>query len=101
MKAKTQTYVGFEEDGHGLTQLGRIVLDARIFGLIDEREACAGWELARMQTLMQQVDALWDRYGHLPSRLPDDLRARHAQIYEQAMARARQRGWNPELDEEE
>lgn len=94
-------YVGLDNDAHGLTQLGRIVLDARVFGLIGDAETCAGWDLQRMQVLANQVEERWDAVGNLPSRLPDELRARHAEIYAHAMQRARQRGWNPELGEDE
>lgn len=96
-----KTYVGYHQDSHGITQLGRIVLDARVFRLIGDDEDCAGWDLQRMQLLANQVEACWDQYGNLPSRLPEDLRARHAEIYGQALARARALGWNPELDADE
>lgn len=94
-------YPGLENDSHGITQLGRIVLDARVFGLIAEEENCAGWDLQRMQLLTNRVEGQWDEYGSLPSRLPDDLRARHAEIYARATERARARGWDPELREDE
>jgi len=98
---KPPVYAGLDRDSHGMTQLGRIVLDARVFGLIADDEDCAGWDLGRMQLLANQVEARWDDYGNLPSRLPDDLRARHAEIYARAMENARQRGWDPELQEDE
>lgn len=98
---KPATYVGLDNDSHGITQLGRIVLDARVFGLIADHEGCAGWDLGRMQLLANQVEARWDEYGNLPSRLPEDLQARHTEIYARAMENARQRGWNPELEEDE
>lgn len=101
MMKSPPVYPGLENDSHGITQLGRIVLDARVFGLIADEENCAGWDLQRMQLLANQVEARWDDYGNLPSRLPDELRARHAEIYALAMARARSRGWNPELNEDE
>jgi hypothetical protein len=96
-----KVYVGLNNDKHGLTQLGRIVLDARLFGFIPETEDCAGWDLARMQILMERIQDEWDKYGNLPSRLPDDLRQRHTEIYAEAMKQARSKGWNPELDDEE
>lgn len=101
MKEKNLTYCGLAQDGHGLTQLGRIVLDARVFGLIADTEDCVGWDLPRMQMLMQQVEERWDACGNLPSRLPADLRERHTTIYAAATARARQQGWDPELDDNE
>ncbi len=101
MMKSPPVYPGLDNDTHGITQLGRIVLDARVFGLIADAENCAGWDLQRMQLLANQVEARWDDYGNLPSRLPDDLRARHGEIYARATERARARGWDPELSEDE
>lgn len=97
----SNTYVGFHHDTHGITQLGRIVLDGWLFGLIPETEDCTGWELGRMQQLMDQTSAEWDKYANLPSRLPPDLKQRHAEIYEKAIANARTKGWDPELGEDD
>lgn len=94
-------YCGYHRDKHGMTQLGRIVLDGWLFGFIPETEDCAGWELARMQMLMEKVQGEWDKYGNLPSRLPAELRQRHAHLYDKAMRIARDKGWDPELDDED
>lgn len=94
-------YGGFNQDTHGITMLGRIVLDAWLFELIPKSEDCAGWDLQRMQQLMQQVNEHWDVNGGLPSRLPPELRERHTELYAWATARARERGWDPELEDEE
>lgn len=98
---KDNLYVGFNNDKHGMTQLGRIVLDGWLFGFIPEAEDCTGWEFGRMQMLMDRVQEEWDKYGNLPSRLPDDLRQRHVALYEKAMALARTKGWNPELGDDD
>lgn len=98
---KDNIYRGFSNDKHGMTQLGRIVLDGWLFGFIPETEDCAGWEMGRMQMLMDKVQDEWDKYGNLPSRLPDDLRQRHVALYEQAMTLAKAKGWNPELGEDD
>jgi hypothetical protein len=95
------TYVGFNHDKHGMTQLGRIVLDGWLFGFIPETEDCAGWDTGRMQILMEKVEKEWDKYANLPSRLPPELRERHAALYERAMEAARAKGWDPELGEDE
>jgi hypothetical protein len=92
-----QTYCGFYNDHHGITQLGRIVLDGWVFGLIPESEDCSGWELGRMQILMDKINQEWDKYDNLPSRLPPELRQRHADIYAKALSLAKDKGWNPEL----
>lgn len=96
-----EEYVGFRNDKHGMTQLGRIVLDGWLFGLIPETEDCTGWDLGRMQILMEKVEIEWDKYGNLPSRLPPELKQRHTEIYARATARARDKGWNPELGEDD
>jgi hypothetical protein len=101
MSRETPTYSGFNQDTHGITMLGRLVLDAWLFGLVPREDDCAGWDLQRMQGLTSQVEAKWDEYGNLPSRLPDDLRQRHAELYAWATECARTRGWDPELDEDE
>lgn len=96
-----KVYVGFRQDKHGITQLGRIVLDAWLFGLIPDSEDCAGWELGRMQALMERVQDEWDKHGNLPSRLPDALRERHAGLYGEAVDSARAKGWDPELGDDD
>ncbi len=100
MNPKT-TYVGFHRDRHGITQIGRIVLDAWLFGLIPREEDCAGWTLQRLQQLMERVHQEWDKYGNLPSLLPPELKARHAELYDWATRRARELGWDPAPEEEE
>ena len=97
-----QTYVGIDKDEKGgLTHLGRMVRDAWVFGILPESETCAGWDHARMQSLYEQVYAAWEPYAHLPSRLPEDLRERHTRLYAQAIATARDEGWDAELGEDE
>lgn len=97
----TNKYVGFDQDRHGITQLGRVVLDARVFGVIPETEDCAGWSVGQMQVLMGKVEQFWDQYGNLPSALPPELAERHNRVYAQAIARAKTRGWDAELSEDE
>lgn len=86
------TCAGFHHDKHGVTMMGRVVLDDWLYGFIPETGDCAGWELGRMQVLMEKVEVEWDQYGDRPSRLPDDLRARHAEINARALEEARVRG---------
>jgi hypothetical protein len=91
-------YCGLDDDAFGgMTQTGHIVRDAQVFGLIPEDQTCAGWSLGTIQDLYDKVSDAWAPYGHLASRLPDDLRERHRRIYDAAIARARQLGWKPEL----
>lgn len=97
-----QTYAGVDRDENGgLTHMGRIVRDAWVFGILPESETCAGWDAGRMQGLYEKVYAAWEPYAHLPSRLPEDLRARHARIYGAAITGARDKGWNAELGEDD
>ena len=97
-----QTYVGVDHDEKGgMTHIGRIVRDAWVFGILPETETCAGWDAARMQNLYEQVYAAWEPYAHLPSLLPEDLRARHAKLYAAAIETARLQGWDAELGEDD
>lgn len=97
-----QHYVGIDNDSQGgLTHLGRVVRDAWIFGILPGTETCAGWDSAQMQNLYEQVYAAWEPYAHLPSRLPENLREKHAQLYAEAIRIARSNGWNAELDKDD
>ena len=96
-----KTYAGFNHDKHGITTMGRVVLDAWVFGFLPETEDCAGWDLGRMQVLMEKVEAEWDKYMNLPSRLPPELQARHSALYKTAVEEARKKGWDPELGDDD
>ncbi|MGC9456881.1 MAG: hypothetical protein ACP5DC_05090 [Halothiobacillaceae bacterium] len=99
---KDEGYVGLmdDEDG-GLTDIGRTVMDARVFGLIDADETCAGWKIGALQGLIEQVRTKWDEFGGLPSTLPEDLRERHAAEYAAAIERARAAGWTADLSDDD
>ena len=97
-----KSYVGIDKDiNGGMTDTGKIIRDAWVFGLIPETETCAGWSYGRIEQLYDQVSKAWEPYGQLASKLPDDLRERHARIYATAVQGAREQGWNPELDDED
>lgn len=84
----------------GMNPTANVVRDAWVFGILPEDEDCAGWTVQRIESLYDQVHAAWQPYGHLVSRLPPELRERHARIYDHAVARARAEGWDPELYDE-
>jgi hypothetical protein len=95
-----KTYPGIDNDVHsGMTDVGKIIRDAWMFGILPETERCEGWDYARVETIYAKVHEAWAPYGHLVSRLPADLRERHERIYSEAIAKARAAGWNVELDE--
>ncbi|SFL16860.1 hypothetical protein SAMN05216302_103720 [Nitrosomonas aestuarii] len=95
-------YAGIDQDkNNGLTHLGRIVRDAWVFGILPETETCKGWDYAKMQNLYEKVYAAWEPYAHLPSRLPEKLQNKHTRIYDQAITTAKEKGWNPELNDED
>jgi len=100
--SQTKTYPGIDQDPRGgMTPTGNIIRDAWVFGILAETETCAGWTLQGIDALYEKVSAAWAPYGHLVSRLPPELRERHARIYGAAVQRARAQGWNPELDQED
>lgn len=95
--SKTDLYVGLDNDTYGgMTPVGKIIRDAWVFGLIPETETCEGWNRTRIQSLYQLVNDEWDKYGCLASQLPEELRDKHARIYQQAIATAKAMGWDGE-----
>ncbi len=92
-----KTYGGIDKDPHGaMNATGNIIRDAWVFDLIPETETCAGWTVQRIEALYDRVTQEWDKYGHLASNLPTELRQRHRRVYDQAIAEARAKGWDPE-----
>jgi len=99
--ANTKNYVGLDTDlaqGDGLTSIAKIVLDARLFGLIDDSETCKNWPGGKIQELYDKVAKAWGPYGNLPSQLPPELREKHARLYDPAILTAKRSGWDPERD---
>lgn len=99
---KTKIYQGIDQDPKGgMNPTGNIIRDAWVFGIIPETETCAGWAVQGIEALYDKVTKAWEPYGHLASRLPPELRARHQRIYDAAVARARAEGWDPELGDDD
>ena len=93
MAPPPKKYQGIHADQFGgMTPTGNIIRDAWVFGIIPEEQDCAGWLVAGIDDLYDKVAAAWEPYGHLPSRLPPELRERHARIHGAAVARARELG---------
>jgi hypothetical protein len=89
-------YCGIDNDPRGaMNPTGNIIRDAWVFGLIPETETCEGWTVQRVSALYDQVSREWDKYGHMVSNLPEQLASRHRAIYDAAIARARDLGWDP------
>jgi len=97
-----RSYPGIDQDRYGgMSDVGNIIRDAWVFGLIPESETCAGWDHGRLDQLYARVHEAWAPYGHLVSRLPPDLRERHERIFGEAVRRARELGWSPELGDDD
>jgi len=94
-----QTYVGIDDDVYGgMTYIGGIIKDAWMFGILPEEQKCISWTHGQIAAINAQVQAEWDKYGCLVSNLPQDLRERHREINDRAIARARELGWDPTPD---
>lgn len=92
-------YVGIHNDQHGgMTDTGKIIRDAWIFGLIPETETCEGWLVQGIQSLWEKVNKEWEKYGFLVSNLPPELRERFDRIQAESIARAKKLGWDPDHD---
>ena len=97
---RNKTYMGIDKDPLGaMNPTGNIIRDAWVFGLLPETETCEGWSVQRINGLYETVHREWEKYGHMVSNLPPDLRERHKRIYDEAIKSAREKGWDPELDE--
>ena len=97
--AKPDKYVGINNDiNGGMTNIGKIIRDAWVFGLIPETETCEGWNFAGIDGLLQKVNAEWDKYGCLVSHLPEELRSRHEKIHGAAISNAKAAGWSGEVE---
>ncbi len=97
---KSIRYSGIDNDPTGaMNPTGNIIRDAWVFEIIPETQTCEGWTIQGIDDLYDKVTAEWDKYGHLASNLPDDLRKNHARIYNAAVERARSLGWDPSLGE--
>ena len=96
--ATNKRYAGIDKDPKGaMNPTVNIIRDAWVFGLIPESETCAGWTVQGINALYDKVSAEWEKYGHLASPLPAELRERHQRIYDEAVKQARAKGWDPEL----
>ena len=92
-------YVGINNDLFGgMTNIGKTIRDAWVFELIAETETCEGWNLAGIDALLQKVNAEWDKYGCLVSKLPPELFERHQRIHGEAVKLAREQGWDGEYE---
>jgi len=99
---KIKTYEGIHNEPRGgMTPTANIIRDAWVFEIIPETETCEGWTVQGIESLYDKVSKAWAPYGHLVSRLPPELRERHARIYAAAVERARAEGWNPELGDDD
>ncbi len=99
MMVKADRYVGVDNDIHGgMTAIAKVVRDAQVFGLIAEDETCKGWNLAGIESLIQKVNAEWDKYGCLVSHLPQELAERHSRIHGAAFEAAKAAGWSGEFE---
>ncbi|MEZ5839498.1 MAG: hypothetical protein R3D02_03380 [Hyphomicrobiales bacterium] len=100
--AELKHYVGIHNDIRGgMTDTGKIIRDAWVFGIIPETETCENWTVQGIETLWEKVGAAWDRYGYRVGALPPEIRERFDRIQAAAVERARAAGWNPEADVDE
>ncbi len=99
---KQNTYVGIDKDIQGgMTAIGKMIRDAWVFELIAETETCEGWIAARIDALLDKVNAEWDKYGCSVSRLPKELFGRHQKIHNVAIIKAKATGWSGEVETED
>ncbi len=102
MSRVVRTYPGIElEENGGISSYGRIIRDAWVFGILPENDGCAGRTATDMRLLTDKVQLAWAPYGQIPSQLPPELAERHMRIHDAAIKAARDKGWNPELNDDD
>lgn len=95
----SKKYVGVHNDiNGGMTDTGKIIRDAWVFGLIPETETCEGWLAQGIEGLWIKVNKEWEKYGFLVSNLPDELKQKFMRIQAEAIERAKTAGWDPDRD---
>ena len=91
-------YVGYHNEiNGGMTESGKIIRDAWVFGLIPETETCEGWLPQGIEDLWRRVNDEWEKYGFRVSNLPEDLRERFMRIQDEALEKAKKAGWTPDM----
>ena len=99
MSKRPDKYIGIDKDMNGgMTNIGKIIRDAWVFEVIPETETCENWNLAGIDSLLQKVNAEWDKYGCLFSNLPEELAQRHRRIHDEGIKLARAAGWSGEYE---
>lgn len=95
MKERSKTYVGIHNEiNGGMTDTGKIIRDAWAFGLIPETQTCEGWLVGGLEDLWRKVDQEWEKYNFSVNMLPEDIRERYLRIQTDALAKAREAGWD-------
>jgi len=96
---RPEGYVGVHKDMNGgMTEMGKIVRDAWVFGFIPETETCEGWSADQIQSLWSKNSEEWNKYNFQVGSLPPDMLKTFMRIHDASMARARGAGWDPEKD---
>ena len=54
-----------------MTAAGRIIPDARAFGILPETETCADWKMPAIEDLWNKTQSEWEKYGHQVNQLPE------------------------------
>jgi hypothetical protein len=99
---KSQKYVGIFNDNYGgMTDTGKIIRDAWVFGLIPETQTCEGWMAAGIEDLWIKVNKEWEKYGFLVTNLPDELKSKFMHVHANAIDRAKAAGWDAELGDDD
>jgi|TARA_R110000850_G_scaffold112821_5_gene227181 hypothetical protein len=92
-------YVGIDKEiNGGMTDTGKIIRDAWVFGLIPETETCEGWVVQGLEDLWRKVNLEWEKYGFRVANLPPEMQQKFMCIHDAAINQAKQSGWDAERD---
>lgn len=89
-------YPGLRDDPlAGISDIGALIRDAWVLGVLPEQQDCRGWSLERLRALRREVARAWRPYQSRPARLPAGLRERYLRIHGRHTRAAREQGWRP------
>lgn len=96
---ESRKYIGIHKDANGgMTDTGKIIRDAWVFGIIPETETCEGWLAQGIEDLWVKVNKEWEKFGFSVGKLPAELQEKFMRIQSEAMSKAKAAGWDPDRD---
>ena len=90
---------GEASDPWAMTNTGKLMRDAWVFGLLPEGQGLAGQNTVSLQMLADDVGTCWKQHGNCVNCLSRELRNHYTRIHAEAIRRAKASGWKQETED--